>query len=42
MREGEEEEEGYEVPPEVEEVLGLLLTALQDRETVVRWAAAKG
>ena len=40
--EGEEEEEGYEVPPELEEVLGYLLTALRDRETPVRWAAAKG
>ena len=37
-----EEEEGYEVPPELEEVLGVLLTALRDRETVVRWTAAKG
>ncbi len=43
-REGEEEEEEeeYEVPPEVEEVLELLLMALQDRDTVVRWTAAKG
>ncbi len=38
----EEEEEEYEVPSEVEEILELLLTALQDWDTVVRWAAAKG
>lgn len=34
------EEEG--VAAEVEEVLGLLLDALRDRDTVVRWQAAKG
>lgn len=39
---GEGQGEGYEVPPELEEVLGVLLAALQDRDTVVRWTAAKG
>ncbi len=38
--EGEDEE--YEVPPELEEVLGMLLSALRDRDTIVRWTAAKG
>lgn len=41
MQEGEEGE-GYEVPPELEEVLEMLLSALRDRDTVVRWTAAKG
>ena len=27
---------------EVEEALGLLLDALRDRDTIVRWQAAKG
>lgn len=35
-------EEGYDVPEEMEEVLGLLLNGLRDRDTVVRWSAAKG
>ena len=37
-----EEEEEYEVPPELEEVLELLIAGLQDKDTVVRWGAAKG
>ena len=40
--EEEEEEEGYDVPEEIEEVLGMLLAGLTDRDTVVRWSAAKG
>lgn len=36
------QEEGYDVPGELEEVLGLLLCGLKDRDTVVRWSAAKG
>lgn len=36
------QEESYEVPEELEEVLGLLLAGLKDRDTVVRWSAAKG
>lgn len=40
---GEEEEgEAYDVPEEIEEVIGLLLNGLRDRDTVVRWSAAKG
>ncbi len=38
----EEEEEGYDVPPEMEDVLGLLLSGLQDRDTIVRWTTARG
>ena len=34
--------ERTDVAPEVEEVLGLLLDALRDRDTIVRWQAAKG
>ncbi len=40
--EGEEEEEEYEIAEEVEEVIEALLAGLQDRDTVVRWSAAKG
>ena len=36
------QEEGYDVPVEIEEVLGLLVSGLRDRDTVVRWSAAKG
>ena len=43
---GAEEEEGegeaYDVPEEIEEVIGLLLNGVRDRDTVVRWSAAKG
>lgn len=39
--EGGGEDEG-DVALEVEDVLGLLLDALRDRDTVVRWQAAKG
>eukprot|EP00041_Stephanoeca_diplocostata_P031627 m.989891 g.989891 ORF g.989891 m.989891 type:complete len:1244 (-) comp23999_c0_seq3:287-4018(-) len=34
--------EDEEVPEEIETVIELLLTALKDRDTVVRWSAAKG
>ena len=40
--EEEEEEDGYEVPPELEDVLEMLLSALRDKDTVVRWSGAKG
>lgn len=40
--EEEEEEEEYEVPPELEDVLEMLLSALRDKDTVVRWSGAKG
>lgn len=40
--EGEREEEEFEVPEEVEEILGVVLAGLKDKDTVVRWSAAKG
>ncbi len=39
---GEDEGEAYDVPEEIEEVIGLVLNGLRDRDTVVRWSAAKG
>ena len=38
--EGEEEE--FEVAEEVEEILGMVLAGLKDKDTIVRWSAAKG
>lgn len=38
----EEDEEDWEVPDGVEEVIEALLMALRDKDTVVRWSAAKG
>ena len=38
----EEAEEEYDVPESVEDVIEELLRGLKDRETVVRWTAAKG
>ena len=35
-------EEGYDIPEETEQVIGLLLDGLKDQDTVVRWSAAKG
>lgn len=32
----------YDIPEEIEEVLELLLVAMKDKDTVVRWSAAKG
>ena len=40
--EEEEEEEDWDIPDGVEEVIEALLTALRDKDTVVRWSAAKG
>ena len=37
-----EEEEDYDVPDEVEEVIEELLCGLRDKDTIVRWSAAKG
>ena len=39
---GEEEEEAYDVPEEIEEVISVLLNGLRDLDTIVRWSAAKG
>ncbi|XP_066237763.1 tubulin-specific chaperone D isoform X2 [Saccopteryx leptura] len=35
-------EEGYDIPEEVESVIEQLLVGLKDKDTVVRWSAAKG
>lgn len=40
--EEEEEELEYELVEEVEEVIEMLLGALRDKDTVVRWSGAKG
>uniref|UniRef100_M4AEN6 Tubulin-specific chaperone D n=1 Tax=Xiphophorus maculatus TaxID=8083 RepID=M4AEN6_XIPMA len=37
-----EQEEDYDIPEEVEAVIEHLLVGLKDKETVVRWSAAKG
>lgn len=39
---GEEDEDDYDIPEEIEAVLEQLLSGLADRDTVVRWSAAKG
>ncbi|XP_038066750.1 tubulin-specific chaperone D-like [Patiria miniata] len=38
----EDEDDEYDVPEEIEEVIEQLLVGLRDRDTVVRWSAAKG
>jgi hypothetical protein len=38
----EVEEEDVEVPEALEEIIDQLVTGLRDRDTVVRWSAAKG
>ncbi|XP_041861103.1 tubulin-specific chaperone D [Melanotaenia boesemani] len=38
----QEQEEDYDIPEEVETVIEHLLVGLKDKETVVRWSAAKG
>jgi hypothetical protein len=40
--EQQQEEDDDEVPAELEEVLDCLLCSMRDRDTVVRWSAAKG
>ncbi|KAM4531066.1 tubulin-specific chaperone D [Odontesthes bonariensis] len=37
-----EQEEDYDIPEEVEAVIEHLLVGLKDKETIVRWSAAKG
>jgi hypothetical protein len=36
------DEEDIHVPEEIEEIVGLLLQGLLDKDTIVRWSAAKG
>jgi hypothetical protein len=38
----EDEDPDAEVPPELEDIIDILLTGLRDTDTVVRWSAAKG
>ncbi|XP_046893536.1 tubulin-specific chaperone D [Hypomesus transpacificus] len=38
----EDREEDYDIPEEVENVIEQLLVGLKDKETIVRWSAAKG
>ncbi|KAF6727713.1 Tubulin-specific chaperone D [Oryzias melastigma] len=38
----EEQEEDYDIPEELEAVIEHLLVGLKDKETIVRWSAAKG
>ena len=38
----EEEEEEYDIPDMIEEVIEELLVGLRDKDTIVRWSAAKG
>ncbi|KAM3864487.1 tubulin-specific chaperone D [Diretmus argenteus] len=40
--ETQEQEEDYDIPEEVESVIEQLLVGLKDKETIVRWSAAKG
>ncbi|XP_029015164.1 tubulin-specific chaperone D [Betta splendens] len=40
--ETQEKEEDYDIPEEVETVIEHLLVGLKDKETIVRWSAAKG
>ncbi|XP_018560182.1 tubulin-specific chaperone D [Lates calcarifer] len=40
--EAQEQEEDYDIPEEVETVIEHLLVGLKDKETIVRWSAAKG
>uniref|UniRef100_A0A3Q3SV46 Tubulin-specific chaperone D n=1 Tax=Mastacembelus armatus TaxID=205130 RepID=A0A3Q3SV46_9TELE len=40
--ESQEQEEDYDIPEEVETVIEHLLVGLKDKETIVRWSAAKG
>jgi len=37
-----EDEDDYEIPDEIEEIIDELLTGLRSSETIIRWSAAKG
>uniref|UniRef100_A0A8C0E9T8 Tubulin-specific chaperone D n=1 Tax=Bubo bubo TaxID=30461 RepID=A0A8C0E9T8_BUBBB len=37
-----DDEEEYDIPAEIENVVGQLLVGLKDKDTIVRWSAAKG
>lgn len=38
----EEQNDDFDVPDQLEDILGVLLTGLKDKDTIVRWSAAKG
>ncbi|NXH11578.1 TBCD protein, partial [Bucco capensis] len=40
--EADDEEEEYDIPGEIENVVEQLLVGLKDKDTIVRWSAAKG
>ncbi|KAF4617278.1 hypothetical protein D9613_005867 [Agrocybe pediades] len=40
--EADEDDQDIDVPDEIEDILGQTFEALQDRDTIVRWSAAKG
>eukprot|EP01041_Mallomonas_annulata_P002638 gene2638-5176_t len=42
MKHEEEEEDDDDIPSDLEEIVGQLLQCLRDKDTVVRWSAAKG
>jgi len=42
VTENKQEEEDYDIPDAIEDVVEELLVGLRDKETVVRWSAAKG
>jgi hypothetical protein len=37
-----EDDDDVAVPDEIEEILGILLTGITDKDTIVRWSSAKG
>jgi len=41
-KEEEDDSESFDLPEETEEIIDVLLQGLRDRDTVVRWSAAKG
>lgn len=41
-RTSEEDDDDYDIPEQIEDVIEELLCGLKDRDTIVRWSAAKG
>lgn len=42
VQQEEEDEEDYDIPDQIETIIELLLAGLKDRDTIIRWSAAKG
>ena len=40
--EEEDDDDEYDIPDEIEDVIEELLCGLKDKETIIRWSAAKG